>query len=94
MSRRTKQDLIARRLAGCGVRGEISLAEIDLHFDNPAGGSLRPGTAGQCPNENFSQQLSCYDAWITRIKALWKDAFASSRHLRLRLPAATTPEIY
>jgi hypothetical protein len=37
MTRRTEDHCIAQSLAGCGVCGGISLAQISFDFDNPGG---------------------------------------------------------
>src|SRR5438105_6843563 len=86
MTGRSKEHLVALSLSGSRVRREIALAQIDLNLNNPAGESVLR-TIGHCTDENFAQQLSCYDSGVPRIKPLRQDALAASRHLRLRLPA-------
>jgi hypothetical protein len=70
------------------MRGKISLAQIHFYFHDSSRKTLKPCTCGQCTNEDFSQQVACYDAWVASIESLWEDAFDVARHLSLRLPAA------
>src|SRR5215468_10073895 len=87
MARRSKQHLVPLGLPGSRVRCEIALAEIDLDFDDASRTPPLFCTIGQCTNENFAQQLSCYDPRVTRVELLGQDPFAALRHLGLRLPA-------
>jgi hypothetical protein len=92
MSWRAEEHFVAGGLAGSGMGGEVSLAEVDLNFNDSPGETPSFGAAGQCTNEHFPEQVACYDAGIASIESLWEDAFAATRHLSLRLPAATPPK--
>ena len=74
VSGRAEEDLVALGFSSGRMGCEIALAEINFDLHDAARQPLLH-TVGQCPNENFPQQLPCYDARVASIKALRQYAF-------------------
>jgi hypothetical protein len=85
---RTEEHFVAGGLSGSRVGREVSFSKIDFKFNDSPGKTFWFGAAGQCTNEDFSQEFACYDAGVASIEILREDAFVATRHLSLRLPAA------